>query len=65
MRLVALALVLIGGIAHAEKTRVFPLAGTPDSVMQNKLTRALADSIKADVANVPLEDAAGLLENGR
>ncbi len=64
MKLVVLALLLAGGVAHADKvkTRVFPLSGAPDSGVQTKMTRALADSIGADVANVPLEDAAGLLE---
>jgi len=48
--------------AEADKVRVFPLAGMPDPGVNGKLTKALADSIDAEVANVPIEDAAGLLE---
>jgi len=54
--------------AHADsrKAQVFPLAasGLPDNLSQApaKLTKALAVAIKGQVASVPIEDAAGLLE---
>jgi hypothetical protein len=48
------------------KTHVFPLtaSGLPENLTQApaKLTKALAISINATVAKVPIEDAAGLLE---
>jgi hypothetical protein len=66
-RAVILLAMLWAGPAVAEpKTQVFPLAasGLPDNLSQAsaKLTKALAASINATVARVPIEDAAGLLE---
>jgi hypothetical protein len=53
--------------AFAEpKTHVFPLSASnlPDNLAlaPSKMTKALAQSINATVAKVPIEDAAGLLE---
>ena len=63
MRNLLVTVALVAGVhtAHADKTRVFPLSA-PDAEVAMKLTKALAASIKAEVANVPIEDAAGLLE---
>ncbi len=63
MRNLLVTVALVAGVqtAHADKTRVFPLSA-PDAEVAMKLTKALASSIKAEVANVPIEDAAGLLE---
>jgi hypothetical protein len=62
------AVAMLGaGPAFAEpKTHVFPLSGSglPDNLAMapSKITKALAASINATVAKVPIEDAAGLLE---
>ena len=61
------ALLVVAGPARADvPTLVFPLtAGTlpaPLAGAPDRLTRALAGSIDATVARVPIEDAAGLLE---
>lgn len=62
------ALVAIASPAAAEDKRaqVFPLSasGMPDKLATapTKVTKALAQSIGAVVASVPIEDAAGLLE---
>jgi hypothetical protein len=61
---IVVVLVVLVRPAVAERATVFPLSasalpkqlqGVPD-----KLTRAVADSIKAEIASVPIEDAAGL-----
>lgn len=50
----------------AEPTQVFPLTGTELPAERRgtaeRLTRAIADSIDADVSSVAIEDAAGLLD---
>lgn len=50
----------------AEPTQVFPLTGTDLPAERRgtaeRLTRAIADSIDADVSSVAIEDAAGLLD---
>jgi len=53
----------LAGPAGADSTQVFPLAanGVPQARAES-LTRSLASAIHADVATVPIEDAAGLLE---
>jgi len=63
MRGLAVAmLVATVGVARADEVRVFPLSGAPEPRTGTTLTKALSDAIHAEVANVPLEDAAGLLE---
>lgn len=62
MRFAILVLLAMTATAHAAKTRVFPLSGLKDPVLITTLTTKLASSIKAELANVPIEDAAGLLE---
>lgn len=65
--IIVCALVAISSPASADKrAQVFPLsgAGLPDKLATApaKLTKAVATSINAVVASVPIEDAAGLLE---
>jgi len=52
--------------AWAEPTQVFPLTGTDLPAERrgtaDRLTRAIADSIDAEVSSVAIEDAAGLLD---
>ncbi len=65
--IIVCALVAISSPAFADKrAQVFPLSGSglPDKLATApaKLTKALATSISAVVASVPIEDAAGLLE---
>ncbi len=55
-------LIAATGVARADAVRVFPLSGAPEQLTGAKLTTTLSDAIHAKVANVPLEDAAGLLE---
>jgi hypothetical protein len=63
---VACAVLAAPAAADSKKAQVFPLAasGLPDNLSQApaKLTKALATAIKGQVASVPIEDAAGLLE---
>jgi len=66
---IAMGLVMIALAASpvwAEPTQVFPLTGTdlpPERRgMAERLTRAIADSIDAEVSSVAIEDAAGLLD---
>lgn len=65
---VCVASMMLGGSAAADSksAQVFPLAssGLPDNLTGTpaKLTKALASAIGGEVASVPLEDAAGLLE---
>ncbi len=66
---IATSLVMIAlatSSAWAEPTQVFPLTGIdlpPERRgMTERLTRAIADSIDAEVSSVAIEDAAGLLE---
>lgn len=65
--IIVCALVAVSSTAYADKrAQVFPLSGSglPDKLATApaKLTKALATSINAVVASVPIEDAAGLLE---
>lgn len=65
--IIVCALVAVSSSAYADKrAQVFPLSGSglPDKLATApaKLTKALATSINAVVASVPIEDAAGLLE---
>lgn len=68
LRLIAVLAIVLGACpAWAElKAQVFPLASTdlPAALapVPAGLTKALAASINATVANVPIEDAAGLME---
>jgi hypothetical protein len=62
----SLVVLAMASPAWAEPTQVFPLTG-PELGPERRgtverLTRALADSIDAEVSSVAIEDAAGLLE---
>lgn len=68
MKLVTSLLVIAMGASPvaAEPMQVFPLNGSelpPERRgIAERLTRAIADSIDAEVSSVPIEDAAGLLD---
>lgn len=69
MRRLVTSLLVIATAASpgwAEPTQVFPLTGTDLPAERRgtaeRLTRAIADSIDADVSSVAIEDAAGLLD---
>ncbi len=68
MKLATSLLVLSIGVSPvwAEPTQVFPLNGSDLPAERRgtaeRLTRALADSIEADVSRVAIEDAAGLFD---
>ena len=61
-----LAIAAFASPASAEPTQVFPLNGSELPAERRgtaeRLTRAIADSIDAEVSKVPIEDAAGLLD---
>jgi hypothetical protein len=57
--LVAALVMVTAATAHAETTKMFPLAGTGDT--PKEMTHAIARVLHGDVATVSIEDAAGLL----
>lgn len=62
----ALVIAMSASTVWAEPTQVFPLNGSDLPAERRgtaeRLTRAIADSIDADVSSVAIEDAAGLLD---
>ena len=64
--LASLVMLALAGPAHADEATVFPLSGqnlpADLATAPEAMTKALATSIAAGVANVPIEDAAGLYD---